>query len=270
MAGRRRSGRAARAAAAALTLLAGTAGAAAQAAPPAETLIAGLDLPEGEGPFPAVLLMHGCAGLSPPVRRGLRRHAEALVAQGFAAVTVDSFGPRGKAGGAVCRASWELAAARIYRLDDAYAVLSHLSRRPEIDGDNVFVLGQSNGGGAALILAGDGRNRRADGAPRFAGVVAYYPWCGALPRRVASPVLILVGEADDWTPAALCLRALARNARAGEGGAPIRLETFEGAHHSFDLPVPVQRYAGHTVGGDPEAAAEARARHLHFLRAHLR
>src|SRR5262249_10273185 len=47
-------------------------------------------LPPGNGPFPAVLVMHGCGG----IRDNHRSWAGRLVGWGYAAVIVDSFGPR--------------------------------------------------------------------------------------------------------------------------------------------------------------------------------
>jgi dienelactone hydrolase len=35
--------------------------------------------PDGDGPFPAVVLMHGCGWLQQPVRAAMSSHAEYLV-----------------------------------------------------------------------------------------------------------------------------------------------------------------------------------------------
>ena len=47
--------------------------------------------PEGEGPFPAVVLLHGCSGII-QTERGW---AQELRKRGYVAVLVDSFRPRG-------------------------------------------------------------------------------------------------------------------------------------------------------------------------------
>src|ERR1700761_2136715 len=49
-----------------------------------------LFLPDGVGPFPAVVLLHGCDGVGPHYRAWARR----LSSWGYATVLVDSFGPR--------------------------------------------------------------------------------------------------------------------------------------------------------------------------------
>ena len=55
--------------------------------------------PEGDGPFPAVVLMHGCSGTGKntshqTVWRGLNRHARLLNENGYVTLIVDSFGAR--------------------------------------------------------------------------------------------------------------------------------------------------------------------------------
>jgi dienelactone hydrolase len=83
--------------------------------------------------------------------------------------------------------------------------------------------------------------------------------------RPIAPLLILIGERDDWTPAASC-EALAERARAQ--GLPVEIKVYPGARHSFDSNAPV-RYLperhnvtsasgrGATTGGDPVAWADA-------------
>ena len=206
--------------------------------------------------------MHGCSGLTPRVSEGLRAHADFLVAAGYLAVVVDSFGRRNKAGGRVCESLGELNLARYYRTKDAFAVKRFLEARADVAADAIFLIGQSNGGSVALIAAMGKTVEKIEGATPFAGIVAYYPWCGALDRypELVSPLLVLGAGEDDWVPLDGCvLRA------ADATGAPMETHVYPGAHHSFDLPVEKQSYVGKTVGGDPEAAADSRARFLAFF-----
>jgi dienelactone hydrolase len=80
-----------------------------------------------------------------------------------------------------------------------------------------------------------------------------------------APVLILIGDKDDWTPAEAC-RKLADAARAA--GQPVAVKIYPGAHHSFDSHNPVRYVAtrvnpnapggrGATTGGDPQAWADS-------------
>lgn len=59
--------------------------------PEPATLTAQLYTPKGPGPFPALVLLHGCGGLGP----NMFAWAEWLRAEGYAALVLDSFGGRG-------------------------------------------------------------------------------------------------------------------------------------------------------------------------------
>jgi dienelactone hydrolase len=114
--------------------------------------------------------------------------------------------------------------------------------------------------------------------------VAFYPNClrrypGGPDHRPYAPLLILIGAADDWTPAAPC-RAWAERARAL--GAPMDIHVYPGAHHAFDAPDTPLRYrpevrnrsksdgaSGAHVGTDPAARADAISRVSAFLGLHL-
>lgn len=227
----------------------------------APALTGWLRLPAGAGPFPAVVLMHGCAGLTDAVRAGLEAHAAFLVGHGYAALILDSFEPRGLAGGAVCRSTSKLGAAAWYRVHDAFNALRYLRGRPEIDGDRVFLLGQSNGGTVALNAARRRGQRHTGAEESFAGVIAYYPYCAGL-DDMTTRTLILIGADDDWTPAAPC-----QTAARFDGDGLIEVVVYPGAVHSFDLPIARQEFAGHLVGGDTVATEHSRARMLYFLAA---
>lgn len=215
-------------------------------------------MPAGSGPFPAVILMPGCSGLEPNVRAQLNAHAAALQQAGLASVILDSFGPRGVRGSRVCRSGRALEQARQYRLQDAYNARDWLAAQPNIDGNRIFLLGQSNGGSTAMRAALASAPRQGAG---FRGVVAYYPWCGALNRsRVVTPILILAGGDDGWTPPRRCIEEQRR--RPDE---PIEVVVYEGAVHSFDLMTRVQRYLGYRVGGHPGARTASMQRMIGFF-----
>ncbi|MEQ9257847.1 MAG: dienelactone hydrolase family protein [Roseovarius sp.] len=219
-----------------------------------------LRLPEGTGPHPAVVLIHGCAGLTPPVVEGLARHARALNAAGFATLVLDSFGPRELAGGTVCQSFDRLADARRYRLRDVEDARAFLDAQPAIDGRNIFLMGQSNGGSVAIRASQ--RERRS-----FRAIAAYYPWCGAFLRmgakaELSTPLIVFGGTADDWVPPDACTTIEAK-------GAPYAVHVYDSAPHSFDLPIPQQRYLGKLVGYDAEADRDARARMIAFFRSQM-
>ncbi|BBK45347.1 hypothetical protein STVA_53670 [Allostella vacuolata] len=222
-------------------------------------LVAWFSRPQGAGPAPAVLLMHGCSGPG----RNLPQWRRVLHELGYAVLSLDSFGGRGVQ--EICsdfsRVSDE------ERLADAHAGLDWLAARADVRSDRVALIGFSHGGGIALDV-GSVRSRlaRPPGAATFVAVVAFYPACRPARRQTAEyavPVQILIGEADDWTPASRC-RELAMRSR----GIPVELTVFPGALHGFDvagLPVAlrpdvrnVNRPGGWgSVTGEDPAAREA-------------
>src|SRR5206468_3985481 len=120
----------------------------------------------------------------------------------------------------------------------------------------------------------------------FAAAVALYPGCAPAARtwinrsgvyQPIAPLLILIGEKDDWTPAAPC-QALADAAQ--RAGHPVSLKIYPGAHHSFDSNRPVRFVAarinpnapggrGATTGGEPTAWADAIREVVAFFGKHL-
>jgi dienelactone hydrolase len=222
--------------------------------------------PPGDGPFPGVILMHGCGGWLPAVQRALQSYARFLVESRFAVLNLDSFGPRKRSGGMVCESLPLLTDARKYRVYDAFDALRYMKALDYVDSDNVFLMGQSNGGSVAITaaLAGD---PRASGRTRaaFRAVVAYYPWCGDLAGRhviLVSPLLIFAGGQDDWTPPDECARTTA-------SGATLQVKIYSQAAHSFDLDIVRQRYLGKLLGKNDYATRDSRERMLAFFRRHI-
>lgn len=183
-----------------------------------------LRVPEGAGPFPAVVLMHGCGG----IQNSHGQWADLLAEAGFVTLIVDSLGPRGLIRACDGKRHSVSPAARSL---DAFGALHYLSEQPFVDQSNIGVIGWSDGGVAALGAT----NRSGIGEKfdrKFAAAIAFYPYCIS-DRRFDLPILILIGEADEWTPAGYCrdLEAYGRST-----GAPIDLHVYPGVHHGFDEP----------------------------------
>jgi len=236
--------------------------------------------PLGPGPFPAIVLLHGCGGFYSRqgyVTASYRYWLDLLANNGYAALLVDSFNPRGHR--SICDLQKRPILISRERVEDAYAARQWLAAQPFLDPGRIGLLGWSNGGSGTLYAL---RARRAGHG--FQAGIAFYPGCRALsqaktPYRPYAPLLALSGEADDWTPAAHCV-ALAKIARAN--GATMAIATYPGAHHGFDrINLPV-RYRpdvrnpnrpsgrGATTGGDPAAREDAVRRTLEFFALHLR
>jgi len=234
--------------------------------------------PAGAGPFPAVVMLHGCGGAY--ARDGTTLNArhlmwgEYLAAHGFAALMLDSFTSRGIK--EICTVKYNRRTIKeSERVGDAYAALAWLDARPEVDPQRAALLGWSHGAGVTL----DAMTRQPKDAPAFRAAAAFYPGCttrAKQPERFHpyAPLFILIGESDDWTPAAPCEALAAAVAARGE---PLRIQTFPGAYHDFDNPalkgphvrkeVPngVHPGQGVTVAPNPAAREEAMGRVLEFF-----
>jgi len=95
--------------------------------------------PQGAGPFSAVVLLHGCGGF----HSSMISWADRLSRYGYAALAIDSFGPRGMddhCGGFFFH---EQAA-------DAYVALQYLAAKPFVRPWQVALMGFSMGGGSVL------------------------------------------------------------------------------------------------------------------------
>lgn len=98
--------------------------------------------PAGRGPFPAVVLLHGCAG----DWRGMdSRWGARLVEWGYVALSIDSYGPRGVQD----RCQYPTTDPPNHVLD-AYGALDYLAAQPFVIPDRVVVMGVSGGARIAL------------------------------------------------------------------------------------------------------------------------
>ena len=217
--------------------------------------------PAGNDPLPAVLVMHSCAG----VGTNERSWAARLMGWGYAALVVDSFGPRNQR--SVCVRPDSLPP--LLRAQDAFNAAIYLRTRADIQPERIGIMGFSHGGSTTLFAA-IGENIPLDrGGRPFQAAVAYYPGCagGTNTSPFATDVLILIGRDDDWTLADRCVKAV--EARANQSHAPA-IKVYPGAVHGFDYGGTPQPYLGHMIGGNPEAAADSFAMTEAFLAPRLK
>jgi dienelactone hydrolase len=213
--------------------------------------------PAGDGPFPAVVALHGCGGLagrSGPVARRYRDWGERLAAAGFAVLFPDSFGSRGLA--SQCSVRERSVRAARERVADALAARHWLQNQGWVVPSRVSLLGWQNGGGAALwTVRRRGRAGGADG-PDFRSAVALYPGCRTLRQSEWSarvPTLLLVGAADDWGPASACEQMVAS---ARGRSAQTQIVVYPGAYAEFDHPdKPVRQLNGLAFSADGSGRA---------------
>lgn len=225
--------------------------------PPA--LIQGyLSKPEGDGPFPAVVLLHSCNGV-PGTRAAI---TEAITALGYVALFVDDFTTRGIRQSCKNSSFGEA-------LQDALGGLTYVAKLPYVDVRRLAVVGFSQGGGTALAIAMDRLPPLAEGLkpPLPRAVVSFYPPCFDIRGRLSVPTLVLMGERDDWAPPAYCDELKRRTSDNVE----LKLVVYPGAHHAFDNQglAGGRNVFGHWLQYDASAAAQATAEMRAFLAKHL-
>jgi dienelactone hydrolase len=189
--------------------------------------------PDGAGPFPAVVVLHGCGGLGVHDQAWAQR----LNRWGYVAFVIDSFGPRGVL--SVCGTPDVPPGLRAH---DAFSAASWLRAQRFVDGARIGVIGFSHGGSTVMQTVLE-------------------------PIARATDVLILIGDADDWTPAERCARYVASLA---EQPYKAEIKRYPGAYHAFDAPAATRFYLGHTLGFHPAAAEDSFAMTRAFLDARLK
>ena len=228
------------------------------------TLTGQLKRPDKPGRLPAVVALHGCGGVLTAKGQVSARDvdwADRFAAAGYVVLFPDSFNPRGFR--QICTLKAEERTIRPRdRAEDAAAAIAWLANQPFVDPARIALIGWSHGGSTVLwSVRGDGPAA----AAKIKTAIAFYPGCRVPSEsktwQARSPLAILIGDADDWTPPESC-RVLKANHPA------IRLIEYPGAVHGFDAPnSPLrtrtdvgqsQKGDGRAkVGTDPKARASA-------------
>lgn len=183
---------------------------------------------------PAVVLLHGAGGV---MQAREHTYGAQLAEMGVAAVVVDVFGARRDLATSFVDRVIEIT--ETMALADAYATLSWLKERPEIDAGRVALWGFSYGAMSAVFAANAAIADRLDGlyglrGTRFAGHIGFYGPCITefdQPRTTGAPLLLAWGSDDELIDAERCA-ALAAQLR--QGGSQVRTMVFEGAAHQWD------------------------------------
>ncbi|MCP3654203.1 dienelactone hydrolase family protein [Herbaspirillum sp.] len=241
-----------------------------------------------KGPAPTVIALHGCGGLYSMVKDGkgefTPRHlamARVLSDAGYNVLFPDSFTPRGRR--STCQdtvAQREVSA--MNRRYDVQAALHWVTSQPDVDVKRIALLGWSHGASTLLASINLAETDVAVRKIQPRAAVAFYPDCRPYakttePFKPAAPLLILMGENDDWTPPQAC-EAIEEKMKGSDTEIALRL--YPDTYHDFDAPgLPVhvrmdvagvgKRGEGVTSGGNPDARSQAYRSMLNFLDAKL-
>src|SRR5436190_11085585 len=144
--------------------------------------------PDGAGPFPAVVGLHGCAGMHDTTKQRL---ADQLVAWGYVILLVDSYATR-----RIDHACTSSALATfLKRRPDAYGALAFLAGQTFVDPQRVAAVGFSAGARVTLSVAEPNSFEQfvPSGNLRFRAAAAFYPPCKQAMARPGIPTLIFIG-----------------------------------------------------------------------------
>jgi dienelactone hydrolase len=232
--------------------------------------------PEGPHPsrMPAVVMMHGRAGAYSSAARGKydastlsRRHqqwGQIWAGQGYLAILVDGFGPRGYPSG-FPRFSYESRPEELNEVTvrplDAYGALGYLRTRRDVVADRVVLQGWSNG--ASATLAAMSATATGISAPTpatgFRAGLAFYPACGLKGQFVDglkpyAPVRVFHGSGDEETSPKRCAELVAKSRASG---GDIQFQLYPDATHGFDDPNPSRQDDEANAAATSDATARA-------------
>ncbi len=217
-----------------------------------EVVTGRLTKPDGNGSFPAVILLHGSHGFD----KHYDVWAERLGSWGYVSLQMDSIGPAEKS---------SLSSLPSKRAEDFCAAKSYLFGLPFVDIKRIGVMAWSQRGASSLV-AFCARNLALKQENPFRVAVAFYPYCYKSLFRLDSPVLVLIGELDDWCPAALCKERIP----SGKTPHETILKVYPGAYHCFDGEGANGDYMGHRLQYNPAASADSIVQVKAFLTKHMK
>lgn len=169
-----------------------------------------------------VILLHGCGGL----REHSKIWTKQLIEWNYNVIVVDSYTSRGMPNGA-CTVSSYLSNPPEDRVEDLFATATWILEQSWNKGKPATV-GFSHGGNT-VYLASHSSNAEKSKKLLSSGV-SFYPWCwGYVKPDPDWPLQIHVGTADEWNPAATCIRNEKRQSRS------LEFFLYEGAHHGWDI-----------------------------------
>ena len=174
------------------------------------------------GPTPFVIWMHGCNGLPKVVEDWTVDLAKLLNDLGIGVLVPNSHSRRFVLD--TCGSPDPHWGRR--RADDAGSALDYLIANKLAKRDQVYVMGQSNGGLTSLTAV---TNQMLDRKNRFAAAFAMEPQCGTMQQQTFyAPIFFLLAEQDDANQPGPCIELAKKRHRH-----PMQVVVMKGAFHSY-------------------------------------
>ena len=204
--------------------------------------------PDGDGPFPAVIMIHEFFGLN----ESIIGKAEGLAQEGYYVIAPDTF--RGSTTTWIPRAIYEVISAKPERVNaDLDSVYAWLESQAEVDKDRIAIVGFCYGGRTSLLYSLHNN--------RLAATVVFYGAPETDPevlKNLPGPLLGIFGGADRSIPQE-DVRAFEEGLQ--EAGIQHEITVYEGQPHAFVTDIESIREGG--------VQGEAWAQMLAFLNENL-
>ncbi len=227
--------------------------------------------PLEEKPSPYVILIPSSGGISHGSRDYMYRYSKDFLNNGFGAVIVDIFYNTKVKKGTLARGPLSSMA--------SLSTIKYIEENfPNYTNGKFGITGGSRGGMTVLSLAGDliRENFLFENVKSwFDAGAAFYPSCGK--QHLTMPVVIFIGEKDDWLSAASCRSMESRSKEQIDSGM-LKIYIYEDAHHSFNnrrhkkaykVTAKGHDYPGHTLKYNKKADLHSQQTMLEFFTKHL-
>ncbi len=229
-------------------------------------------IPKGNGPFPVVIAIAGCSGVSlngPETDAGrpgdegdwlFRRHyprmAQRLQEEGVMVFLIDYLTAEGVSN--TCRG--EIPPERVGEY--IKEVISFIKKNPKADTTRINVIGWSHGGSGVL----EWLSSLEEEPIGVQSAITVYPGCStSSPWESTLPVLMILGEEDDIARPKVCKNLI----ESLSNQTNVKVLSYPNARHGFDFtegPIELSVGNGLTVGRNQEAGNKAWQEIFAFLK----
>lgn len=191
-----------------------------------------LSLPNGKGPFPVMVMLHGSRGILPDQ---VALYREAFVKMGMAFLIIDSFTPRGVT---TTSENQSLVSPVSDMVADATLALEALAKDKRIDVSRAGLFGFSKGGIATFATALENwpeKILKSKPKHRYKLYGLFYPGCAVQPfdlKTTGAPMYMFLGKEDKYTGTENCLELAVK---LKVNGAKIQTIIYPHAVHGWDI-----------------------------------
>ena len=221
-----------------------------------------MQLPNGNGPFPLMIIIAGCSGFhNDRFSASYARDGRRLLEMGYAVARADFVRAHGLDNSCV---GTQNPSGEVVPDEEVVAYIAatveHMRRRSDIDANRVFLFGYSMGGTGILNALNE-----TEIATKILGVLNYFPRCeGVSTWSARVPMLLMLAELDNIVPPEHC-KNLVRRVDQPE---LIQVVEYPDAHHCFiaeDTPIVTEPKMEPTCAFNPQALASSWEDILKFL-----